>query len=72
MIETVPVQSSNLAEVGYDPELSILEVRFLKSGVYQYFGVPQYLYEQLLAAPSKGTFFNEYIRKAGYPYQRIG
>jgi hypothetical protein len=59
----LPVSSSNLAAVGYDPSTEVLEVEFIKnSSVYRYFGVPRHIYESLLAAPSIGQFFNAYIK----------
>src|SRR5690348_4515312 len=52
----VPVESSCIDSVGYENE--VLEVRFGNGGVYRYFEVPAQLYRQLLAAESKGRFFN--------------
>jgi len=71
-MERIPVESTNLASVGYDPESSTLEIEFRKGGIYQYFGVSQEIYEGLLNAGSKGKFFHQYIKKAGYPYEKIG
>lgn len=68
----VPVTSSDLASVGYDPETVTLEVEFNKSGVYQYFGVPPHVHEELMMASSKGKYFNQFIRRGGYQYMKIG
>ncbi len=65
------VASSNLASVGYDTATQTLEIEFLSGSVYQYYNVPENLYEQLMQAGSKGRFFHQYIRN-GYPYSRIG
>ena len=65
------VASSNLASVGYDTTTQTLEIEFLSGSVYQYYNVPENLYEQLMQASSKGRFFHQYIRNA-YPYSRIG
>ncbi|MYA59628.1 MAG: KTSC domain-containing protein [Chloroflexi bacterium] len=65
------VASSNLASVGYDTPTQTLEVEFLSGSVYQYYNVPENIYEQLMHAGSKGRFFHQYIRNA-YPYSRIG
>lgn len=56
----VPVESSCIDSVGYDNE--VLEVCFKNGGIYRYFEVPAKLYRQLLAAESKGRFFNAHIR----------
>lgn len=39
-----------------------LSIWFHDSGRYDYPGVPFALYERFLAARSKGTFYNDYIR----------
>lgn len=71
-MDRVPVQSSDLATVGYDPVTSTLEVEFVKGGVYQYFGVSADVHDGLMAAGSKGSFFQQNIKKAGYPCSKVG
>jgi hypothetical protein len=71
MMERIPVQSSDLASVGYDLESATLEVEFLKGAVYQYYGVPESVYNGLMNAPSKGRFLDQFVKKAGYSYSRI-
>jgi hypothetical protein len=46
-------------------------VEFLSGAVYQYFGVPESVYEGLLNAPSKGRYLDQFVKKAGYSYARI-
>ena len=65
------VASSNISSIGYDPQTSTLEVEFLNGGIYQYYGVPENMYQQLMSAPSKGQFLNTYIKNQ-YPYSRTG
>ena len=67
----VPVSSSNLASVGYDPELRILEVEFLNRSVYQYLNVPGYVYSGLMSASSHGSYLDSHVKKAGYSYRRV-
>jgi hypothetical protein len=69
-MERQPVTSSNLAEVGYDPELETLEVLFKHGGVYQYFNVPAFMHERLMTADSLGRFFNTEI-KGHYPEAKL-
>lgn len=69
-MERQPVTSSNLAEVGYDPELETLEVLFKHGGVYKYFNVPAFMHERLMAADSLGRFFNAEI-KGRYPETKV-
>lgn len=66
----IPVTSSNVASVGYDPKTQTLEVEFQNGGVYQYFDVPGHVYDALMAAASKGTFLNSSI-KGAYRYARL-
>ena len=67
-MERVPVQSSNIASIGYDRDSSTLEVEFLNGLVYQYFAVPEEVFDGLMHAPSKGSFLDQYVKKAGYKY----
>ena len=56
------VNSSSLRSLGYDPRSQTLEVEFHSTGVYQYFGVPRTVLEEMLAQHSLGTYFNAEIR----------
>lgn len=60
-----------MASTGYDEATNTLEVEFQTGAIYQYFGVPQNIYDQLMHAPSKGQFINAYIKNA-YPFSRVG
>jgi hypothetical protein len=62
-MELQPVESSLIHSVGYDPASSVLEIRFLESQrIYEFFNVPFSVYDELMAAESKGQYFNEMIR----------
>ena len=65
------VSSSNLASVGYNPVTKILEIEFLNGSVYQYYDVPQSVYDGLMKAESHGKFFYANIRQGGYSYRKI-
>ena len=64
------VISSDLAEIGYDSANQILEVQFKRGEVYQYFDVPEYQYNSLKDADSKGKYFSQNIKNT-YRYTRI-
>jgi hypothetical protein len=70
MPEMIPVDSSNVAAVGYDAEEQEIYVEFLGSGVYKYSGPDQQTFDELLGAPSVGSFLNRAI-KPNYPYTRL-
>ena len=70
-MERQSVQSSNLASIGYDARNQILEVEFNHGGVYQYSGVPQDVYEELMNASSHGVYFSAHIRNV-YATTKVG
>ena len=71
IMENNMVASSNIRAIGYDPETQTLEVEFHSGSVYQYYGVPDHIHEQIMQASSKGRFLNTYIKNS-YPYSRVG
>lgn len=64
----IPVESSNLKSVGYED--NVLEIEFLDGGVYQYFDVPESIYDGLVQAESAGKYFWSNIRGA-FRYARV-
>ena len=66
MIPTQPVpiavDSSLLASAAYDADESVLQLEFRDGAIYRYFAVPPAVYHDLLAADSKGSYFNKQIR----------
>ncbi len=56
----IPVSSSAIRFIGYDGYT--LAVVFRNSGRYDHPGVPYQVYAGLMQAPSKGRFYNRYIR----------
>ena len=58
----VSVISSNLMAMGYDPNSGELQVQFRNGRIYSYQNVPPEIYDALMNAPSKGTFFAYNIR----------
>lgn len=69
-MDRIPVTSSNVAEVGYDSVSMTLEVAFRDGRVYQYFDVPEPIYQELLQAESVGKYLNAQI-KSSYRYTKI-
>ena len=62
------VKSSNIEAVKYED--GDLFVKFKTGAVYKYRGVSRSMVEELVAAPSAGKFFAEFI-KNDYSYERI-
>lgn len=69
-MDRTPVISSDILSIGYDPDSQILEIEFLKGSVYQYSGVPAAEYDGIMAADSKGKYFNAHIKKT-YSYTKL-
>jgi len=65
------VESSNISSIGYDPDSETLEIEFSNGSIYQYYGVPENLYNKIMGASSKGQFLHQYIKNQ-YPYSRVG
>lgn len=65
------VSSSNIASIGYDASDMVLEVEFLNGAIYQYYDVPQSVYDGLMSASSHGSYLDAYVKKGGYRYSKI-
>ncbi len=69
-MEMTSVDSSNVAAIGFDEDSQTLQVEFNSGATYQYFDVPEAVYEGLLAAASVGQFLNQHV-KGAYRYSRV-
>lgn len=65
----IPVSSSNLVAVGYNSQSHTLRIQF-RSRTYDYFNVPESVFNGLLNAASKGKYHAAFIKNA-YRYQMI-
>ncbi len=66
----IKIQSSNINAVEYFPEKEQLDILFHSGEKYRYFEIPRGIYEMLLVAPSVGKFFDTYIKKAEYKFEK--
>ena len=62
MTTTHILGSSCFAEANYDEHQSTLRIRFHNGWIYTYFALPRSVFEGLIAAASKGSFFHSSIR----------
>jgi hypothetical protein len=69
-MERTAVQSSNIASIGYDNQSETLEIEFLNGSIYQYFDVPERVYEELMGADSHGKYL-AHIIKGNYRYSKV-
>jgi hypothetical protein len=63
--------STVVAHMEYDAPQQILRITFVSGLVYNYLHVPEYVYKNMKAATSKGTFLNRQI-KGKYDFEKVG
>lgn len=63
------VTSSNVASIGYDLVTATLEIEFNNGGIYQYFDVPEVIYQEFIGEPSKDQFLATI--KGRFRYARV-
>lgn len=64
------VSSSNVQSVGYDAASETLEIEFTNGAVYQYFDVPERIYDDLISADSVGGYLAAHV-KGTYRFSRV-
>lgn len=64
----IPVSSSNITSIGY--EGTTLRVLFHNNRLYEYYNVPSSVYNELMSAPSHGSYLARHI-KGVYDYKPI-
>ena len=55
-ITRVIVKSSNIFSIGYDSVNKILQVEFRRGSIYEYYDVPDIVYQNFMSSESKGKF----------------
>jgi hypothetical protein len=58
----IRVISSAMMAVGYQPNTGQMRIQFQQGRSYDFFGVPKHVYDGLMSATSKGTYYNDHIR----------
>ena len=56
------VNSTAISRIECDSASRQMYITFHDSGAYTFCGVPESVYEDFIAAQSKGTFYNDYIK----------
>ena len=56
------VSSSDIRSIGYVSKSQTLEIEFHSGGIYQYFNVPESIYNALMSASSHGSYFHRHIK----------
>ena len=69
-MEMFNVDSSNVEAVGYDEDSATLQVTFNNGASYQYFDVPERLFNELRDAGSVGGYLHQHI-KGTYRFSKV-
>ena len=69
-MKKTPVTSSNVESIGYDEDSSTLEIEFKNGATYQYFDVPENVFNELRNANSVGEYLAASI-KGSYRYSKV-
>lgn len=69
LVLVTTVESSTLSHAAYDAASQLLWLKFQSGAEYCYFDVPPDVHQELISAPSKGKYFNQYIR-GHFPYRK--
>lgn len=63
------VKSSNIVSTGYNNATHVLYLKFHNGGIYRYYEVPRWVFDELLAADSHGRYANKNICNS-FRYER--
>ncbi|WP_022823431.1 KTSC domain-containing protein [Hymenobacter norwichensis] len=66
-----PVRSTSLKAVGYDDTTLVLEIEWRNGSIVRYTGVPEPMYQALLAVPGKAMFVEQVVERGGYAREQI-
>lgn len=69
-MKRVPVNSTNILAIGYEPDTMMLEMEFRTGRIYRYSNVPPHVYNGLMTAKSHGKYFQDYINNV-YTYIEV-
>jgi len=69
-MKRLPVDSSAVRSVGYDPKSLVLEIEYTNGSIYDYYDVPPEVYQEFCEADSMGAFVNFRI-KPNFQYREI-
>ncbi len=61
-MEMISVSSSAISAIGYDPDSRRMKIKFKQGETYDFCNVPEHIFNGLLSASSKGTYYNDHIR----------
>lgn len=69
-MEFIYIESSHISGAYYDESSATLYIQFKDGAIYEYYDVPEYVYDEFMSAESKGTYAHQNIYK-NYRQQKI-
>lgn len=69
-LDLIPLASSVIAAIGYDPQTSECLVEFTSGSVFIYEDFPQQKFDEWATSDSPGRFFNSQVKNI-HPYRRV-
>ena len=66
-----PIRSTSLKAVGYDEATPTLEIEYRHGNLVRYTGVPETMYQALLAVPGKARFVEQVVERGGYGREQV-
>jgi hypothetical protein len=69
--ESVAVDSSHIADISYRDKDNTLIITWKNGKRYEYANVDKSIYDEFLAAPSKGVYLNTVFKPMKLPYTEV-
>ena len=72
-MELVPIQSSHLAYIGYDPDSMTMQIQFKNGSLYTYQNIEPETYNAMMGSGDPGKYFTDIIRpqRNRYVFTRV-
>lgn len=67
----VAVSSSHVADLIYDEADQVLTITWQNGRRYEYYDVPKHVYEEFMAAGSKGEYLNKVFKPMEFKYKEV-
>lgn len=61
-MELIPINATNIAEIGYEPETMLMQIRFRNGWLYSYANVEPETYSAFQSSDDPGRYFAEIIK----------
>lgn len=64
------ITANGISQVGYEQGSQILEIEFASGNVFQFFNVPEKMFDQFMSSAHKEFYYERNIYER-FPYKRI-